>query len=370
MSTATEGQATDALVERFGLKTLVECCLVLEEGIAGIKDIDDRHDGGRRHPARPVRARRRARPGRRAGGARARRAGVGRRVRAAADPASRLVSQGRLGKKSGQGFFPYPQPDSDQSYETIALETRGDIGDPVAQPAAGQPAVAAGDQGARRPLAARSTGRLRAVVVASSNPFTFSAGRRHQGVHEDGPGEGRRGAARGRPRVHDLDGEVAHGHDRGGQLARVRRRLRAGDGVRLPHRGRVGDVRPAGDQPGHHPGLRRHAAAAAAGRRGQGARDEPARRRDRRRPRRSSTAWSTRSCRTTSCSTPPTCGRARWPSRPRSRSRRSSRSRTRASSARVSRSRASAFGEAFGSEDAKEGIGAFLGKRQPNFQGK
>ena len=35
----------------------------------------------------------------------------------------RLVTQGRLGKKSGQGFFTYPQPDSDSSYETIALWT-------------------------------------------------------------------------------------------------------------------------------------------------------------------------------------------------------------------------------------------------------
>src|SRR2546423_13031889 len=41
MSTAsTTSQATDTLVERFGLKALVESCLVLEEGIAGIKDID------------------------------------------------------------------------------------------------------------------------------------------------------------------------------------------------------------------------------------------------------------------------------------------------------------------------------------------
>jgi enoyl-CoA hydratase/3-hydroxyacyl-CoA dehydrogenase len=88
----------------------------------------------------------------------------------------RLVNQGRLGKKTGQGFFPYAQPDDDSSYETIAFETRSDdvgiiwLNRPPANPLS--PTVI-------RELAdlwGKIEGELRAVVVASSNPFTFSAG--------------------------------------------------------------------------------------------------------------------------------------------------------------------------------------------------
>ena len=31
------------------------------------------------------------------------------------------------GKKTGQGFFPYPQPDAGEESETVLLETRGDV---------------------------------------------------------------------------------------------------------------------------------------------------------------------------------------------------------------------------------------------------
>ena len=174
MSTATEGQATEALVERFGLKTLVECCLLLEEGIAGTKDIETGMMMGAGILPGPF--------------TRADERGLDEVLQALeraeqewgpafAPPLilKRLVNQGRLGKKSGQGFFIYPQPDSDSSYETIALETRGDVGilwlnRPPANPLSPQVIGELAD------LWKKIDGQLRAVVVASSNIFTFSAG--------------------------------------------------------------------------------------------------------------------------------------------------------------------------------------------------
>src|ERR671916_3126678 len=175
MSTAsTESTSLDTLVERFGLKTLVECCLVLEEGVASMKDIDIGMMMGAGILPGPFQ--------------RADDQGLD-EVLAALERAEgewgehfapplilrRLVAQGRLGKKSGQGFFPYPQPDNGQSRETIALETRGDVGiiwlnRPPANPLSPQVIRELAE------LWKELEGKLRVLVFASSNIFTFSAG--------------------------------------------------------------------------------------------------------------------------------------------------------------------------------------------------
>ena len=80
-------------------------------------------------------------------------------------------------------------------------------------------------------------------------------------------------------------------------------------------------------------------------------------------PRPTRSGWPTRSSRTTSCSTPRSPGRASWAARRRSRSSRSRRFRRTATWIGGSRPRRAASPTAFGSEDAREGISAFLGKR-------
>src|ERR1700729_1744517 len=89
----------------------------------------------------------------------------------------RLVAQGRLGQKSGQGFYAYPQPDAEQPAEVIKLETRAD-GVAIAWLANGQmnsisPQVIE-DLG-KVWAKAKSSG-VHALVIASSNPFLYSAG--------------------------------------------------------------------------------------------------------------------------------------------------------------------------------------------------
>jgi enoyl-CoA hydratase / 3-hydroxyacyl-CoA dehydrogenase len=89
----------------------------------------------------------------------------------------RLVAQGRLGQKSGQGFYAYPQPDAEQPAEVVKLETR-DNGVAIAW-------LANGQMNSISPQVIEDLGKVwnkvkssdvHALVIASSNPFLFSAG--------------------------------------------------------------------------------------------------------------------------------------------------------------------------------------------------
>jgi enoyl-CoA hydratase/3-hydroxyacyl-CoA dehydrogenase len=92
----------------------------------------------------------------------------------------RLVAQGRLGQKSGQGFYAYPQPDADDSApptQVIKLEHRGE-GVAIAW-------LANGQMNSISPQVIDDLGKVweqvkqsdvKALVIASSNPFLFSAG--------------------------------------------------------------------------------------------------------------------------------------------------------------------------------------------------
>jgi enoyl-CoA hydratase / 3-hydroxyacyl-CoA dehydrogenase len=89
----------------------------------------------------------------------------------------RLVAQGRFGLESGQGFYPYPQPDEGEQAETVKLETRGEVA--IAW-------LANAPMNAISPDVIRDLGSVwekvkasdgvGAMVVASAIPVVFSAG--------------------------------------------------------------------------------------------------------------------------------------------------------------------------------------------------
>ena len=160
------------LADRVALKAFAEACMVLEEGIAGVRDIDLGMMMGTGMIPGPF--------------ARADQRGLDEVLTAmeaaaaewgdAFDPPlvlRRLVAQGRLGAKSGQGFYPYPQT-ADQG--AVKVDLRGDVAvlwldnppansiskDVIDGLAAGWKRVE--DEGAR------------AMVLASPNPALFCAG--------------------------------------------------------------------------------------------------------------------------------------------------------------------------------------------------
>ncbi|MFL5830690.1 MAG: enoyl-CoA hydratase-related protein [Solirubrobacteraceae bacterium] len=175
MSTVNTPFDTAALVDRFTLKALVESCLVLEEGVAAMKDIDLGMMAGAGIIPPPF--------------ARADQLGLD-EVLSKLERAEqewgenfapptilrRLVAQGRLGVKTGQGFFPYARPDAGWDESPVKLETRGQVAiawldRPPANSIA--PEVV---QAIQKLWDAIKGGETRALIFASANPMLFCAG--------------------------------------------------------------------------------------------------------------------------------------------------------------------------------------------------
>jgi enoyl-CoA hydratase / 3-hydroxyacyl-CoA dehydrogenase len=175
MSTAAETIARD-LVDRFTLKALVESCLVLEEGVASMREIDLGMMAGAGIMPPPF--------------ARADQEGLD-EVLAKLDRAAldwgenfepptilrRLVAQGRLGVKTGQGFFPYARPDGGFEEDPVKLETRDRIAIAwIDRPPANSISPEVVQSLAKVWDAVTGSGSIRALIFASANPMLFCAG--------------------------------------------------------------------------------------------------------------------------------------------------------------------------------------------------
>ena len=167
----------DELTQRFVLKAFVEACLVLEDGMATVRDIDLGMMAGAGLIPPPLQ--------------RADQTGLD-DVLAALERATsewgeqftpplilrRLVAQGRLGAKSGQGFFAYKQPDEGFAQgEAVQLETRD--GYAIAwldRPPANSLAPQVIEELGRVWEHVDADTSLRALIIASANPMLWCAG--------------------------------------------------------------------------------------------------------------------------------------------------------------------------------------------------
>jgi len=167
------------LPDRMALKALVEACLLLEEGVAETRAIDlGMMAGAGMDPRRGIMPplmwadvtgldtvleqleRAEEEHGERF---------------AAPQLLRRLVAQGRLGLKAGQGFFPWPRPDEGWTEGPVLLETRDDVAiawlnNPPAN-SLSPDVIRALDK-----VWQEVDGKVRALVIASGNPLLFCAG--------------------------------------------------------------------------------------------------------------------------------------------------------------------------------------------------
>jgi enoyl-CoA hydratase/3-hydroxyacyl-CoA dehydrogenase len=183
-SAAVAGEATpdiDALAEQVRLKAIVEACLLLEEDVAGVREIDlGMMAGAGLEPGRGLLP-----PFMQADSD-----GLDRVIERLEDASERfgerfeppailrrLVAQGRLGRAGGQGFYAYPRPDEGPQPETVKFETADET-----------VAIAWLQAGAMNAISAQviedltvayeraEAAGMRALVIASANPMLFSAG--------------------------------------------------------------------------------------------------------------------------------------------------------------------------------------------------
>jgi len=171
----------EALAELMKLKAVVEACALLEEGVCSVRDIDlGMMAGAGMDPRRGIFP-----PFMGADLAgldeileKLERAAEEHGERFAAPRVlKRLVAQGRLGAKAGQGFYAYPQADEGEQTDTVKLETRGDVA--IAWLA--NPPMNAVSPQVVKDLGSvwekvTSSGEIGAMVIASSIPVVFSAG--------------------------------------------------------------------------------------------------------------------------------------------------------------------------------------------------
>ncbi|HEY2318968.1 MAG TPA: enoyl-CoA hydratase-related protein [Solirubrobacteraceae bacterium] len=175
MTTGAELDAA-ALLERYTLKTFVEACLILEEGVASAREIDFGMIAGA-SGAPPL-----------AGADQTGLDEMVRRLEAAAAgewgeaflPPTilrRLVAQGRLGVKSGQGFFAYPRPDAGWEERPVKLESRGEVAIAwLDRPPANSLSPEILETIAELWEHVRAADGIRVLVFASANPMLFCAG--------------------------------------------------------------------------------------------------------------------------------------------------------------------------------------------------
>jgi enoyl-CoA hydratase/3-hydroxyacyl-CoA dehydrogenase len=174
------GAAAAELVDRLTLKTLIESCLVLEEGISSLREIDLGMMAGAGIIPPPF--------------ARADQMGLdevlARLERAQAEWGEdyepprilrRLVAQGRLGVKTGQGFFPYARPDPGWEDGPVKLQNRSVDEHQVAIAWLDRPPANSISPEMVQALekvweSVAGSERVRALIFASANPMVFCAG--------------------------------------------------------------------------------------------------------------------------------------------------------------------------------------------------